>query len=106
VWPIEGCPMLTIKNQTMARAFSVGLLILGSARSAKADDGFLPPNSTACTDQVRSNHGAFIYGRFLSERPPNRALFMSDTPDGEPIGNLPVVKTAEGIFLFWVCLQA
>src|SRR6266849_7798503 len=62
---IERCPMLTIKKQTMAYAFSaIGLLLVGSARRADADDGLLPPNSTACTDQVRSNHGAIIYGRF------------------------------------------
>src|SRR5262245_23324209 len=99
--------MSTIKNQTMACAFwAIGVLILGSARRANADDGFLPPNSTACTDQVRSNHGAFIYGRFLSERPPSRALFMSDTPDGEPIEILPGDQPPEGIFFFRACLTA
>jgi hypothetical protein len=99
--------MLTIKHQMLACAFSaIGLLILGSALRVYADDGLLPPSSTACTDQVRSNHGAIIYGRFLSEQPPSRALFISDTPDGEPIEILPEDPPPEGIFFFRACMTS
>jgi hypothetical protein len=96
---------MTIKNQVVTCAFSaIGLLMLGCA--ALADEGFLPPGSTACTDQVRSNQGAIIYGRFLSDRPPTRALFMSETPDGDPIEISPKDPPPEGIFFFRACVTS
>src|SRR5262249_9944961 len=76
-------------HAALSTALGAGLLTFGVATRAYADEGYLPPNSTACTDQVRSDRGAFIYGRFMSDDPPTRRVFYSETPDGEAVEPAP-----------------
>jgi len=87
-------------------ALVTALLALGVAPRAHADEGYLPPNSPACTDQVRSDRGAFIYGNFTSEDPPTRRLFYSETPDGEAVELPPGEPPPEGVFYFRACVTS
>src|SRR5262249_49505178 len=82
------------------------LLTLGVAARAYADEGYLPPNSTACRDQVRWDRGAFIYGRFMSGDPPTRGLFYSETPDGEAVELPPGNPPPEGVFFWRACVTS
>jgi len=93
-------------HAALSTALGTGLLTFGVATRAYADEGYLPPNSTACTDQVRSDRGAFIYGRFMSDDPPTRRVFYSETPDGEAVELAPGDPPPEGVFFFRACVTS
>jgi hypothetical protein len=108
--------MLAIGNRRLAFTFLVGgLLILGSAHKAIAEVGFLPPDSMACTDQVRSDHGASVYGHADSREVVTWTVLMSSTAEGEAtevfradrniLDTTNITPPTEGIFFFRACVS-
>ena len=68
--------MNSTTQAALTTALAPLLLTLGFTTRAYADEGYLPPTSTACTDQVRSDRGAFIYGWCVSNDPADEEVVL------------------------------